>query len=106
MKRVSLLAALVLAAVSLPSLAQTPNGPVQGAVQGTVKGTETVGEGVVQGAGQAGQGVVQGTSTRRGSSYSRGGQGHCHGRQEDRQGCLVHDDAGLPLLDSHRIFPA
>jgi hypothetical protein len=49
-----LLATLSLAAATLPSQAQTPNGPVQGAVQGTVNGTATVGQGVVQVAGQAG----------------------------------------------------
>ena len=55
MTRMLILATFSLAATTLPLLAQTPNGPVQGAVQGTVKGTATVGQGVVQGAGQAGQ---------------------------------------------------
>jgi hypothetical protein len=57
MMRVSLLAALLIAAAALPS--QAENGPVQGAVQGT----KTVGEGVVQGTAQAGQGVAQGTAS-------------------------------------------
>ena len=58
MKLVSLLAALLLAAATLPSQAQTP-----GPVQGTVRGTAAVGQGIVQGTGQAGKGLVQGTAT-------------------------------------------
>jgi hypothetical protein len=58
MIRVSLLAALFLAAAVLPSQAE---GPVKSAAQGVVKGTAEVGQGVVQGAGQAGKGVAQGT---------------------------------------------
>jgi hypothetical protein len=62
MKRVLLTAIVLLAAANLPLAAETPGGPVQGAVQGTVKGTATVGQGVVQGAGQAGQGIAQGSA--------------------------------------------
>ena len=62
MKRIRLMAIVLLAAANLPLSAQTPSGPVQGAVQGTVKGTATVGQGVVQGAGQAGQGIAQGSA--------------------------------------------
>ena len=58
MIRVSILAALMLAAATIPSLAE---GPVKSAVKGTVQGTKEVGQGVVQGAGQAGKGVAQGT---------------------------------------------
>ena len=42
---------------------------------------------------------------RRGPGHRRGCQGHCHGRQEDRQGRLVHRDAGLRLLGS-QVRPA
>jgi drug/metabolite transporter (DMT)-like permease len=42
---------------------------------------------------------------RRGPGHRRGCQGHCHGRQEDRQGRLVHRDAGLRLLGS-QVCPA
>ena len=49
MTRMLILATFSLAATTLPLLAQTPNGPVQGAVQGTVKGTAMVGQGMVQG---------------------------------------------------------
>jgi hypothetical protein len=37
MTRMLILATFLLAATTLPLPAQTPNGPVQGAVQGTVK---------------------------------------------------------------------
>ncbi len=50
------LAALVLAAATLPTLAEGP-------VQGVVQGTKEVGQGAVQGTAQAGKGVVQGTAT-------------------------------------------
>ena len=63
MTRMLILATFSLAATTLPLLAQTPNGPVQGAVQGTVKGTAMVGQGVVQGTGQAGQGIAQGSAS-------------------------------------------
>ena len=61
MTRILILATFSLAATTLPLPAQTPNGPVQGAVH--VKGTATVGQGVVQGAGQAGQGIAQGSAS-------------------------------------------
>ena len=63
MTRMLILATFSLAATTLPLLAQTPNGPVQGAVQGTVKGTAMVGQGMVQGTGQAGQGIAQGSAS-------------------------------------------
>jgi hypothetical protein len=59
MTRMLILATFSLAATTLPLLAQTPNGPVQG----TVKGTAMVGQGVVQGTGQAGQGIAQGSAS-------------------------------------------
>jgi diguanylate cyclase (GGDEF)-like protein/PAS domain S-box-containing protein len=64
--------------------------------------------GVVQGTEQAGKGVRAGNRhrrERRGPSHRRGCQGHCHGRQEDRQGRLVHHNAGLRLLGS-QVRPA
>ena len=63
MTRTLIVATFSLATTTLPLLAQTPNGPVQGAVQGTVKGTAMVGQGVVQGTGQAGQGIAQGSAS-------------------------------------------
>jgi hypothetical protein len=54
--RVSLLAALLLAAMTLPAAAAKP-------VKGAVQGTATVGKGVVKGAAQAGTGVVRGAGT-------------------------------------------
>ena len=54
--RVSLLAALLVAAMILPAQAVQP-------VKGTVKGTATAATGVARGAGQAGIGIVRGTGT-------------------------------------------
>jgi hypothetical protein len=56
MMRLSLLAALFLAAATLPTLAEGP-------VQGVVQGTQEVGQGAVQGTAEAGRGVAQGTVT-------------------------------------------
>ena len=91
--RISLLAALILAAATLPTLAE-------GRVQGVVHGTAEIGQGAVQGTAQAGKGLAQGTAT-----VARHGPGDCrrcardgYGRQEDRQGRLVHRDARLRLL--------
>jgi hypothetical protein len=56
MMRTSLVAALFLAAATLPVLAEGP-------VQGVVQGTKEVGQGAVQGTAQAGRGVAQGTAT-------------------------------------------
>ena len=93
MMRISLLAALILAAATLPTLAE-------GRVQGVVHGTAEIGQGAVQGTAQAGKGLAQGTAT-----VARHGPGDCrrcardgYGRQEDRQGRLVHRDARLRLL--------
>lgn len=63
--RVSLLAALLVAATILPAQAVQP-------VKGAVKGTATAATGVARGAGQAGIGIVRGTgravrSTARGA---------------------------------------
>jgi hypothetical protein len=54
--RVSFLAALLIAGMSLPLHAAQP-------VKGAVQGTATVGKGVVKGAAQAGTGVVRGAGT-------------------------------------------
>jgi hypothetical protein len=54
--RVSFLAALLFAAMTLPLQAAQP-------VKGAVQGTATVGKGVVKGAAQAGTGVVRGAGT-------------------------------------------
>ena len=54
--RISLLAALILAAATLPTLAE-------GRVQGVVHGTAEIGQGAVQGTAQAGKGLAQGTAT-------------------------------------------
>ena len=55
--RLSLLAALLIAAMTLPAQARVQ--PVKGAVQGTA----TAATGVARGAGQAGVGIVRGTGT-------------------------------------------
>jgi len=74
--------------------AQTPNGPVQGAVLGTVKGTATVGQGVVQGTGQAGQGIAQGSvSVARGAGQATvgvtGGAGTVAAKTGKGTWCIV-----------------
>jgi hypothetical protein len=56
MMRISLLAALFLAAATFPALAEGP-------VQGVVHGTAEVGQGAVQGTAQAGKGLAQGTAS-------------------------------------------
>jgi hypothetical protein len=98
--RIVLYAALSLVATVLPLSAETPNGPVQGAVQGTAKGTATIGQGIVQGTGQAGQGIAQGSaSVARGrTSDRRCCQGRWYRGHKNRQGRLVHRNAGLRLL--------
>jgi hypothetical protein len=57
MIRTTFLAALLLAATAIPSVAE---GPVKSAVKGTAEGAKEIGQGVVQGAGQAGKGVARG----------------------------------------------
>ena len=54
--RLSLLAACLIALMTLPAEAARP-------VKGAVQGTATAATGIVQGAGQAGVGVVRGTRT-------------------------------------------
>jgi hypothetical protein len=54
--RLSLLAALLIAAIALPAEAARP-------VKGVVQGTTTAAKGLAQGAGQAGVGIVRGTRT-------------------------------------------
>ena len=65
MKRVLLTAIVLLAAANLPLSAQSPSGPVQGAVQRTVKGTATVGQGVIQGADRRARALPKGLPTSR-----------------------------------------
>jgi hypothetical protein len=55
MMRITMIAALMVAAATLPTLA--------GPVQGVVHGTATVGQGAVQGTAEAGRGLAQGTAT-------------------------------------------
>ena len=54
--RLSLIAALLIAVMSLPAEAARP-------VKGAVQGTATAATGVAKGAGQAGLGIVRGTRT-------------------------------------------
>jgi hypothetical protein len=54
--RLSLLAALLIAVMSLPAEAARP-------VKGAIQGTATAAKGVAKGAGQAGVGVARGTMT-------------------------------------------
>ena len=54
--RLSLIAALFIAVMTLPAEAARP-------VKGAVQGTATAAKGVAKGAGQAGVGIVRGTRT-------------------------------------------
>jgi hypothetical protein len=54
--RLSLLAAFLIALMTLPAEAARP-------VKGAVQGTATAAKGVAKGAGQAGVGIVRGTAT-------------------------------------------
>ena len=54
--RLSILAALLVAVMTLPAEAARP-------IKGAAQGTATAAKGVAQGAGQAGVGIVRGTRT-------------------------------------------